>query len=246
MKLNLKFVLMVCVLLHIVNTSLWASSNMQKPQAERQFKEGFKENYSSRKYNYEGKKEVRSTSSKHDDPSKYSENKPYSKEDNNADNFSFNFNALNWLFVLILIFAVGYLAYTLLNDGSSKLFSSRNNEKLKSYNEITAENINQIDIKALIANAENTNDYRLAIRYYYLLVLKQLTLKNFIKYTDDKTNADYMNAIASHKFSKDFAYTSYIYNYTWYGEFTLDTKQYKKAKASFVQLLKEVNSWTKL
>ncbi|MGC1632952.1 MAG: DUF4129 domain-containing protein, partial [Gelidibacter sp.] len=135
-----------------------------------------------------------------------------------------------------------YLAYTLLNDGSSKLFSSRNNERLKSYGQITAENIKHADIKALIANAENTNDYRLAIRYYYLLVLKQLTLKNFIKYADDKTNADYMNAIAAEKFSKDFAYTSYIYNYTWYGEFALDVKQYQMAKTSFVQLIKEINA----
>ena len=54
-----------------------------------------------------------------------------------------------------------------------------------------------------------------------------------------------MNAIASQKFSKDFAYTSYIYNYTWYGEFALDMKQYELAKGSFVQLIKEVNSWTK-
>ena len=242
MKLNLTLIFMACIFLLNVNTSLWASSTVQQPQTERQFNEGFKDNYSGRKYNYEGKEEVRSTSSKHGDPSKYSENKPYSKEDNNANDSSFNFNALNWLFILILILAVGYLAYTLLNDGSSKLFSSRNNEKIKSYFEINADNIAHADIKTLIANAENTNDYRLAIRYYYLLVLKQLTLKNLIKYADDKTNADYMNAIADEKFSKDFAYTSYIYNYTWYGEFALNMKQYQLAKASFVQLIKEVNS----
>ena len=233
---------MACMLLLNVNTSLWASATMQQPQTERQFNEGFKNNYSGRKYNYDGKAEVRPTTSKHGKPSQYSENKPYVKEDNNSDDLSFNFNAFSWLFILILILAVGYLAYTLLNDGSSKLFSSRKNEKLNSNDEITAENIAHADIKTLITNAENTNDYRLAIRYYYLLVLKQLTLKNFIKYEDDKTNADYMNAIASQKFSKDFAYTSYIYSYTWYGEFALDMKQYELAKGSFVQLIKAVNS----
>ena len=242
MKLNTTLFIMVCMLLLIVNTPLWASSNMQQPQTERQFNTDFKDNYSGRKYNYEGKAEVRSTSSKPGDPSKYSKNKPYVKEENNSDNFSFNFNSLNWLFIFILILAVGYLAFTLLNDGSSKLFSSRNNRKIKSYGEITAENIAHADIKTLISNAENKNDYRLAIRYYYLMVLKQLSLKNFIKYTDDKTNADYMTAIASQKFSKDFAYTSYIYNYTWYGEFALDLKHYELAKGSFVQLIKEINS----
>lgn len=242
MKLNRTLVFMVCMLLFNVNTSLWGNVSMQQPQTERQFKDGFKDDYSGRKYNYEGKAKVRSTSKKHGEASKYSENKPYVKEDNTSDSFSFDFSGFNWLLILILIIAVGYLAYTLLNDGSSRLFSSRNNENLKSYGEITAENIEQADIKTLIFNAEKTNDYRLAIRYYYLLVLKQLSLKNFIKYEDDKTNADYMNAIASQKFSKGFSYTSYLYNYTWYGEFALDEKQYQLAKGSFVQLIKEINS----
>lgn len=242
MKLNLTLSVMVCMLLLNVNTSLWANVSTQKPPIDRQFKDGFKDTYSGRKYNYEGKARVRSTESKHREASKYSENRPYVKEDNNAENFSLNFKAFNWLFILILVLAVGYLAYTLLNDGSSRLFSSRRNEKLKVYGDITADNIQHADIKTLIANAEKTNDYRLAIRYYYLLVLKQLTLKNFIKYEDDKTNADYMNAIASQKFSKGFAYTSYIYNYTWYGEFALNVEQYQLAKGSFVQLIKDVNS----
>ena len=242
MKLNLTLILMACMLLLNVNTSLSANIFMQQQPTERQFKDGFKDTYSGRKYNYEGKARVRSTASKHGDASKYSENRPYVKEDNDADNFSLNFQAFNWLFILILILAVGYLAYTLLNDGRSRLFSSRPKDKLKSYGDITADNIQHADIKTLIANAESTNDYRLAVRYYYLLVLKQLTLKNFIKYEDDKTNADYMNAIASQKFSKGFAYTSYIYNYTWYGEFALNPEQYQLAKGSFVQLIKEVNS----
>jgi hypothetical protein len=223
-------------------STLWATNTMQQPQSERQFSNGFKDDYSGRKYDYEGKAKVRSGQTQQGQDAEYSEDQPDIKEDNITDDLSFDFSVFNWLFVLILILAVGYLAYTLLNEGSSKLFSSRNNEQLKSHSEITAENIAYADIKALITNAENTNNYRLAIRYYYLLVLKQLTLKNFIKFEDDKTNADYMNAIASQKFSKGFAYTSYLYNYTWYGEFTLDTEQYQLAKNSFVKLINEVNS----
>lgn len=242
MKINLTLIVTISMILLIGNTPLWANISVQQPQNERQFKEGFKDKYTGRKYNYEGKATVRPSSSKHADGSKYSQNRPYANEDNDTDNFSFDFSVFNWLFILILIIAVGYLAYTLLNDGSSKLFSSRNNEKLNSHGEITAENIVHADIKALINDAEKTNDYRLAIRYFYLLVLKQLTLKNFIKYEDDKTNADYMHAIASQKFSKDFAYTSYIYDYTWYGEFDLNKQQYQLAKDSFVKLIKEVSS----
>ena len=242
MKLQLTPILIICTLFINVNTALYVNFKIQQPQTERHFNDGFKDSYSGRKYNYEGKEAVGSKSSKKGKSSKYSENKPYVKEENATDNFSFNFNAFNWLFIIILIIAVIFLAYTLLNDGRSSLFSSRKDEKINSYGEITADNIAHADIKSLIDNAEKKNDYRLAIRYYYLLVLKQLTLKNLITYADDKTNADYINAMTSQKFSKDFAYTSYIYNYTWYGEFSLDVKQYELAKSSFVQLIKEVNS----
>ncbi|MBA6154346.1 hypothetical protein [Gelidibacter maritimus] len=242
MKLRLTLIFTISMMLLHGSTSIWANISVQQPTNERRFQEGFKDNYSGRNYNYDGKAAVRSTSTKHGDASKYSQDKPFVGEDNNANEFSFDFSAFNWFFILILILAVGYLAYTLLNDGSSKLFSTRQNEKLQSHSEITADNITQTDIKTLIKKAEQTEDYRLAIRYYYLLVLKQLTLKNFIKYEDDKTNAEYMNAIASRNFSKDFAYTSYIYDYTWYGEFALDKRQYDLAKNSFVQLIKAVNS----
>lgn len=242
MKLHLTLIVTVCMILLHGNTSLWAKSSVQQPQKERQFKADFKDNYSGSKYNYEGKATVRPKPSKYGDASKYSQNRPYVNEDNDTDNFSFDFSLLNWVFLIILIIALPYLAYTLLNDGSSHLFSFRKNDKLPSHGEITAENIAQADIKTLIANAEKTNDYRLAIRYYYLLVLKQLNLNNFIKYEDDKTNADYMNAIASQNFSKGFAYTSYIYDYTWYGEFSLNKEQYQLARDSFVQLIKEINS----
>ncbi|MBJ7880859.1 hypothetical protein [Gelidibacter salicanalis] len=232
---------MVCTFLLNANASLWANSAMQQPQVERQFNDGFKESYSGRKYNYNGTAKTRPSSAHQNHNSEYSEDQPYIPE-KNPDGFSFNFKTLNWVFVFILILAVGYLAYTLLNNGSSKLFSSKNNSQLNPSTDISAKNIAHADIRMRIKNAENTHDYRLAIRYYYLLVLKQLTLKNFITYEDDKTNADYMQAIASQKFSKDFAYTSYIYNYTWYGEFDLDVKQYQLAKQRFVQLIKKVDS----
>lgn len=241
MKLNLTLIFMICTFVFNVNPSVWADTAMQQPPTDRQFNDGFKEKYSGRKYNYKGTTKRHSTTAHQNRNAEYSEDEPYIAEEN-SDGFSFDFNAFNWVFVSILILSVGYLAYTLVNGGSSKLFSSKNNALLNLNPDISAENIAHADIKTLIKNAENTHDYRLAIRYYYLLVLKQLTLKSFIIYEDDKTNADYMNAIASQKFSEDFAYTSYIYNYTWYGEFDLDVNQYELAKQGFVQLIKKVNS----
>ncbi len=238
MKFNLTLIFIVFNLLLHANISSWDKITIQQPHTERQFNNKFKEYYSGRKYNYDGIAKTRPASQQHQN-AEYSDEQPYGPKDE-ADGF--NFNIYNWLLIGILILAVGYLVYTLLNNGSSQLFSSKTNSKLIHPTEISAENITHVDIKALIESAENTNDYRLAVRYYYMLVLKHLTLKNFITYAEDKTNEDYLNAMASQKFSKDFAYTSYIYNYTWYGEFALNAQQYQVAKQQFVQLIKKVNS----
>ena len=230
---------MICVV--AINSNM-AYALVQEPQNERVFEDGFKERYSGKKYDYEGKKAVTQSNHNNGSGSGYSEDSPYLEEENNSNQTSLNFNPINWIFIIILIAAVLYLAYTLLNDGSSGLFNSRSQKKLANYGEITAENIEHADVQSLINDAENNNDYRLAVRYYYLLVLKTLTIKNYIKFEDDKTNADYLNEIESMKFSKGFAYTSYLYNYIWYGEFPLNTEQYKTAKGNFQDFLNQVKS----
>lgn len=219
---------------------VFGTSAFQEPEQIRQFDANFKERYSSRKFNYEGKEVVTQTQSGSGKYEDYKNGNPSIKEKNNSDNFSINFGPFAWLFYLALAIAVIYLVYILLNEGGSGLFSTKQNRKLNNYDDITAENIENTDINMLIKNAEKSNNFRLAIRYYYLLVLKHLSLKNHIKIEDDKTNAEYLNEIKDKPFSKTFAYTSYLYNYIWYGEFPLNDDKYDKARRHFVTLLDKI------
>lgn len=225
------------VLIFINSQSIFGSSTFQEPEHIRTFDDNFKSRYSSRKYNYEGKEVVNKTpggSGKYED---YKNEDPTLKERDNSDSFSINFGPFAWLFYLALAVAVIYLVFILLSEGGTGLFSNNRNKKLNDYEDITAENIENADINKLIQNAEKNNNFRLAIRYYYLLVLKHLSLKNLIDFEDDKTNAEYLNELNDKPFSKNFAYTSYLYNYIWYGEFPLNTTEYHKAKQHFTTLL---------
>lgn len=217
-------------------------SYAQSPEQDISFDEDFKSRYDGYKYNYEGKKVIGETPIGDGEIEDFNNDKPDLKEKHNHknDSFTIDFGPFTWLFYLLLIAAVVYLAYILLNDGSSGLFTSRGNKKIENIEDITAQNIEHADIKALISNAENSNDYRLATRYYYLLVLKSLSLKNYIKFEDDKTNADYLLELSEKPFSKKFEYISYLYNYIWYGEFPLNTVQYNNAKTHFVDLLNQI------
>lgn len=215
-------------------------NTLQTPKKTRTFDDDFKDRYNSNKYNYEGidiVTESESGSGKYED---YKKAEDLRKERNNSDDLSINLGPFAWIFYIAIALAVVFLVYTLLNEGGTGLFTVNRNKTINTYEEITAENIENADIDTLIKNAENNNDYRLAIRYYYLLVLKTLSLKDYIKFEDDKTNNEYLNEVSDKPFSKDFAYTSYLYNYIWYGEFPLNTDKYNKAKSNIETLLKQV------
>jgi len=226
----------------ICNTQVsFGVHTFQTPEEIRTFDEGFKKRYDGNKYNYEGRDVVTASERGSGNYEDYKKTRDLKKEKNNTDILNLNLGPISWLFYLAIALAVGYFAYILFNDGGTGLFTTNRNKTIATYDEITADNIENADIHTLIKNAENDKDYRLAIRYYYLLVLKTLSLKNHIKFEDDKTNNEYLNEVQDKTFSKDFAYTSYLYNYIWYGEFPLDTDKYNKAKNDFLSFLNQVN-----
>ncbi len=203
------------------------------------FDKDFKERYNNNKYNYEGKGfKTTATNSKNGD-APYSNKTPREVEDNNKRSFTIGGNFL-YIAIIIFVLAIAYLAYILLNEGSSGLFSSKRTKKLDSTNEITAETIENTDLDSLIKKAEKAEDYRLAIRYNYLSVLKSLSLKGIIKYEDEKTNGEYQQEIENQNLNSKFSYVSYLYNYIWYGEFYVDQSQYFQAKNNFAQLLQKI------
>ncbi len=220
--------------------SITGITPVHEPEQIRHFDDDFKQRYSGRKFNYEGTKIVTETPTGSGKYEEYKNEKVEVKEKNDSEVFSINLGPLSWLFYIALAVAVIFLVYFLINDGTSGLFTSNRNKKLNNLEEITSENIESTDINSLIKNAENNNDYRLAIRYYYLLLLKTLSLKNYIKFEDDKTNAEYLNEISNKPFCSKFEYTSYLYNYIWYGKFPLNITQYTKAKDNFTTLLNTI------
>lgn len=98
------------------------------------------------------------------------------------------------------------------------------------------------DIIALIKTAIANRDYRLAIRYYYLLVLKQLTHNKQIDWEPQKTNDDYLNELENLDLKKDFETITRIYDYIWYGEFEIDAKGFDNLKMSFENLTSKIQT----
>lgn len=137
--------------------------------------------------------------------------------------------------ILLILIALGvayFIARMLLRKEGRWIFAKSRNQAIFAYEEAVAD-IRSADLDALINDAIAANDLRLATRYHYLLLLKEMTQKGIIEFDKEKTNSDYFHEIKVEALRTRFGYLSYLYNYIWYGKFEVDEASYAKAAAAF-------------
>ena len=85
----------------------------------------------------------------------------------------------------------------------------------------------------MIQAALNEQNYRLAVRFYYLLVLQKLAQKDLIDWQVQKTNADYVYEIKDNTLRGNFSRLTRIYDFIWYGNFEVNANDFAKAEKEF-------------
>jgi hypothetical protein len=143
----------------------------------------------------------------------------------------------NIFYVIVIILVVFFIVRAIMNGEGRWVFGKRSDRRIVHYEDVETD-IHTTDFNTLIAQAVENTDFRLAIRYQYLNMLKKLSEAEVISYDPEKTNFEYTYEIKNPATREQFQYTSYLYNYVWYGEFDIDKAQYDQAKSSFNVLLK--------
>lgn len=141
---------------------------------------------------------------------------------------------------LIVIYVIYLIAKIILNKEGQWVFGKSTTKKIYTDEEIE-KNLIHVDFEKLIQETLNSGHNRLAIRYYYLWLLKRLAEKTIIDWHAEKTNSDYLYEIQSNDLRTDFQYLSYLYNYIWYGEFEMTDATFSHAKNAFERTLKSLN-----
>jgi len=96
------------------------------------------------------------------------------------------------------------------------------------------------DIQQLIELALRENNYRLAIRYYYLSVLKKLSDSELINWESQKTNTDYITELADDSLKNKFQNITRLYDFIWYGSFEVDETSFHKAQQKFTSITNHI------
>ena len=101
---------------------------------------------------------------------------------------------------------------------------------------IEEESIDHTDFSKLIEEAQQTKNYALVIRYYYLSALQFLSEKGEINFHIRKTNTQYIQELGEKPFSAPFVEMSSLFEFIWYGNYTADSAHCERMSAHLKSL----------
>ena len=141
--------------------------------------------------------------------------------------------ALGYLVGFAILGALIYAIYSFSGNKRQKKLNSQN-EEIDTENIETEEDLHKLDF---LQKIKKTEDYRMAIRYYYLWLLQDLSKGGLIKFEKNKTNRQYAEELRNHKKAADFNVCTRYYNFVWYGEYPVSTELYEEIVSHFKRLL---------
>ena len=99
------------------------------------------------------------------------------------------------------------------------------------------ENLHESDLESFIRQAEMAENYPLAVRLYYLLLLRNLSEAGKIVWKKDKTNLHYRREMASTAHRSEFNQLTENFEKIWYGEQSLNRTRYEQLRMDFDNLI---------
>lgn len=143
------------------------------------------------------------------------------------------------LFYLIIIATIIFVILKLFGVEIRNLFS-KTPATVEIPFDIINENIHELNLDQLIAQATELKNFRLAVRYLYLKVLKQLSDSELIVWKTGKTNRMYVVELNKNQLHQPFEYLTTQFEYVWYGEFEMNDKTYENVRSKFVEFGKVI------
>ncbi|MCU0355097.1 MAG: DUF4129 domain-containing protein [Cytophagales bacterium] len=101
--------------------------------------------------------------------------------------------------------------------------------------------IHSVDFNQLIAEAVSKQQYKRAVRLHYLKSLKLLSDREWIDWRPYKTNYEYIRELKQPNLSPDFRRLTFLFEYVWYGGFTVTPEDYTEMRTVFQQFEQQVS-----
>lgn len=134
--------------------------------------------------------------------------------------------------VLLVILLVFLVALFFLNF-SGVAYIKRSRTKITSTEFEDPDQFTKDDLETYLSNAINNEDYRLAVRIHFLIIIKKLKENNFISWKKEKTNTDYLFEVNRRTFFDSFKILVNIFDRIWYADYSLSHDNYNRIALVF-------------
>lgn len=145
--------------------------------------------------------------------------------------------SLGWLGWVLIGLLVGALIFLIV-----KMFLNAESDGKKITHTDVIEDINPTEIpltelQRLLKEALDKNDFRGAIRIYFIFIIRDLTQKGLIKWEKEKTNFQYLRELSNYENYNDFNLSVSYFEIIWYGKRELDRNTFDQIKPNFTRFL---------
>lgn len=145
------------------------------------------------------------------------------------------------LFFSIIIGALVFLIIRLLGGNTFKSNNAINRKEIGYSMAEIEENLHEADLEGFAKHALDKEDYKLAIRLYYLQILKILSQDKSIKWKRDKTNNQYIREMQLHPQFMAFSSITRQFERVWYGDVEVKKREFEKLRPYFSAFLKKIS-----
>jgi hypothetical protein len=155
--------------------------------------------------------------------------------------FNFNPMVVKVVVVTVVIIALVFLLWKIF--GNTKFLK---NKKIKggefSFLDEAEENLEESDLERFLREALEKKQYKVAVRIYYLMSIKELMQQNFIVWKKNKTNFEYLTEMRERKEFEHFRSLTRAFEIVWYGDVEIEEKEFIVLSPSFNSFINSIRS----
>ena len=93
------------------------------------------------------------------------------------------------------------------------------------------------ELELLLDDALAKEDYREAIRIYFIFTIRGLIKKDWIEWEKEKTNFSYLTEMRGNQYETQFESCVSVYEIVWYGERDISKEEFKILEPRFKNLV---------
>jgi hypothetical protein len=140
---------------------------------------------------------------------------------------------------LLIGAVIALLIFLVLRFVTPDLFKSRLSRKPVS-KATPVEAMTRDELDDALREALHDRNWRLALRIYYLIVIRELASKRFITWHLDKTNNQYLREMSGHPLAQTFRSSTRTYERVWFGEEAVDAQRFDMLEGEFKVLIDSI------